>query len=90
MSSLTAKNRSGLDAGQFAFPTQRKVPLENATHVRNAVARFNQLEGATDVERDAAWKRIQSAARNYEVQIHESSWHQLATEHSPSTASKKS
>ena len=29
------------------------------THVRNAVARFDQVEGVTDTERDEAWRRIQ-------------------------------
>lgn len=66
---LTAKSRGALDHGQFAFPLQRKEPLENASHVRNAVARFNQVEGVTDAERVAAWKRILAAARKYGVEI---------------------
>lgn len=89
MNTLTAKKRNDLNAKQFAFPTQRKEPLENASHVRNAVARFNQVEGVTDAERDAAWKRIQSAARKYDVEMYASSWHQLIAEHSPSKANKK-
>jgi hypothetical protein len=74
MTRLTAKSRADLDATQFAFPTQRKEPLENASHVRNAIARFNQVDGVTDAERDAAWKRIHSAAKQYGVEMHESSW----------------
>ena len=72
MAKLTAKKRNGLDAGEFAFPTQWKEPLENASHVRNAIARFNQVDGVTGPERDAAWKRIQSAAKKYGVEMHES------------------
>jgi hypothetical protein len=90
MTTLTAKNRNDLNATQFAFPTQRKEPLENASHVRNAIARFNQVEGVTDAERDAAWKRIQSAARKYDVEMHESNRHQLTAERTPSEANKKS
>jgi Family of unknown function (DUF6582) len=90
MTTLTAKNRNDLNAIQFAFPTQRKEPLENASHVRNAIARFNQVEGVTDAERDAAWKRIQSAATKYDVEMHESSWHQLTAGRTPSETNKKS
>jgi hypothetical protein len=53
-------------------PKQRKEPLENASHVRNAVARFNQVKGVTEAERRAAWKRIQSAAKRYGVELQES------------------
>ena len=69
MTKLTAKKRNGLSAREFAFPAQRKEPLENAGHVRNAIARFNQVEGVTDSERDAAWKRIKSAAKKFGVEI---------------------
>jgi hypothetical protein len=54
---------------KFAFPKQRKEPLENASHVRNAVARFAQVKGVTEAERRAAWKRIQSAAKRYGVEL---------------------
>ena len=42
---------------KFAFPRQRKEPLENASHVRHAAARFNQVKGVTEAARRAAWKR---------------------------------
>jgi hypothetical protein len=77
MTRLTAKKRDDLGEGQFAFPTQRKEPLENASHVRNAIARFNQVDGVSDAERDAAWKRIQTAARKYGIEIHETSRHRV-------------
>jgi hypothetical protein len=32
----------------FAFPDERKEPLTDARHVRNAIARFNQVEGVSD------------------------------------------
>ena len=48
---------------QFAFPRQRKEPLEDASHVRNAIARFNQVEDVSDHERDEAWSRIRAAPK---------------------------
>jgi predicted Rossmann-fold nucleotide-binding protein len=64
-------------ADRFAFPKERKEPLNDASHVRNAVARFDQVEGVSDKERDAAWRRIRAAARKYGVEIHERGWRQL-------------
>jgi hypothetical protein len=61
----------------FAFPKQRKEPLNDARHVRNAVARFDQVEGVSDADRDAAWRRIRSAARKYGVQISARGWRSL-------------
>jgi cell division protein FtsX len=63
-----ARSRSDI-RNQVRLPKQRKEPLENASHVRNAVARFNQVKGVTEVERRAAWKRIQSAAKRYGVEL---------------------
>jgi hypothetical protein len=72
MAKLKKPARDRVSATKFAFPKQRKEPLENASHVRNAVARFDQVKGVTEAERRAAWKRIQSAAKRYGVEIRES------------------
>ena len=72
MAKLTKPVRDRISASKFAFPKQRKEPLENASHVRNAIARFNQVEDVTEAERRAAWKRIQSAAKRYGVELQES------------------
>jgi hypothetical protein len=77
MTELNEKQRDSLDEDQFAFPKERKEPLNNASHVRNAIARFNQVEGVSDDERDAAWKRIKKAAKKYDVEVNEDSWHEL-------------
>jgi len=77
MSELNEKQRDELDEDKFAFPEQRKEPLEDASHVRNAIARFNQVEGVSDEERDAAWKRIKAAAKKYGVEVHEKSWREI-------------
>jgi hypothetical protein len=77
MSELNERDRDHLAETQFAFEKQRKEPIENAAHVRNAVARFKQVEGVTDAERDAAWKRIQSAAKKFDVDLHERDWREI-------------
>jgi hypothetical protein len=46
--------------------------------VRNAIARFDQVEGVSDAERDKAWKRILSAAKRFDVDVSESDWRDLA------------
>jgi hypothetical protein len=63
---------------EFAFPKERKEPLTDARHVRNAIARFDQVEGVSDAERDKAWKRILSAAKRFDVEVSESDWRDLA------------
>jgi hypothetical protein len=72
MAKLTKPTRDRISATKFAFPKQRKEPLENASHVRNAAARFDQVEGVTEAERRAAWKRIESAAKKYGVELRKS------------------
>jgi hypothetical protein len=77
MSELDAKDRHGLENSEYAFPKERKEPINDAQHVRNALARFDQVEGVSDKERDEAWDRIKKAAKKYGVEIHEKSWHEL-------------
>jgi hypothetical protein len=73
----TAEEDNLADRG-FAFPKERKEPLTDARHVRNAIARFSQVEGVSDAERDRAWKRILTAARRYDVELSASSWRDLS------------
>ena len=77
MAALNADKRNAIPTKQFAFPKERKEPLENASHVRNAIARFNQVEGVSDAERDAAWKRIGTAAKKFGVEVKEKSWREV-------------
>lgn len=77
MSRLSTEDRDELKKGEFAFPEQRKEPLENASHVRNAISRFNQVKDVTDDERDAAWKRIKAAARKFDVEVSEADWREI-------------
>ena len=77
MAKLESEKRNQLSGGNFAFLKQRKEPLEDASHVRNAIARFDQVKDVTDAERDAAWKRIKSAAKKFGVDVNEKSWREL-------------
>ncbi len=77
MSKLDADKRNAVPTRQFAFPKERKEPLENATHVRSAIARINQVEGVTDEERDTAWKHITAAAKKFGVEVKEKSWREV-------------
>jgi hypothetical protein len=75
---LSTAEKDRLPTEEFAFPKERKEPLTDARHVRNAIARFDQVEGVSDAERDKAWQRILAAAKRYGVDVSESSWRDLA------------
>jgi hypothetical protein len=74
---MSTADRNDLRDSSFAFPKQRKEPLNDATHVRNAIARFDQVEGVTDSERAQAWKRIKAAAKRHGVEVSQGSWREL-------------
>jgi len=69
--------RSDLPDSVFAFPNERKEPLTDAQHVRNAVARFDQVIDVSDEERALAFANIEKAANHYGVDLSETSWQQL-------------
>ncbi len=77
MNQLDKAGRDKLPNREFAFPRQRKESLEDATHVRNAVARFDQVKGVSDAERDGTWKRIEAAAERLGVKLNEGNWREL-------------
>ncbi len=83
--------RSDLPNSVFAFPKQRKEPLTDAKHVRNAVARFDQTIGVSDADRALAFENIEKAARHYDVDLSETDWHELGVHpqsHRKQTAKK--
>ena len=84
---LDAKERAGLPASVYAFPDKRKEPLNNASHVRNAIARFDQVKDVTDPEREQAFANIKAAAKHYGVAMTETNWHDLGKK--PHTANPK-
>ena len=68
--------RSNLPESVYAFPRQRKEPLTDASHVKNALARFDQVEDVSDADR-IAFANIKKAAAHYGVTVKEKSWHDL-------------
>ena len=74
---LSGKDKKDLPESVFAFPKQRKEPITDASHVRNALARFDQVKGVSDEDRDLAFANIKKAASHYDVDIKEKSWHDL-------------
>ena len=74
---LSSKERNDLPDSVFAFPKQRKEPLTDASHVKNALACFDQVEGVSDADRDLAFANIKKAAEHYDVHVEEKSWRDL-------------
>jgi hypothetical protein len=57
--------------------------MTDASHVRNAIARFDQVTGVTAAERELAFANIKKAAQHYKVDMSESKADELGTR--PST-----
>jgi hypothetical protein len=69
--------RSDLPDSVYAFPAQRKEPMTDARHVRNAIARFDQVIDVSDEDRELAFANIKKAADHYGVDMTETDWRQL-------------
>jgi hypothetical protein len=74
---LNTEAREELPESVYAFPKQRKEPLTDADHVKNALSRFDQVEGVSDSDRDLAFANILKAARHFGINVEEKNWHQL-------------
>jgi hypothetical protein len=74
---LNTQERENLPDSVYAFPKQRKEPLTDADHVKNALSRFDQVEGVSDNDRDLAFANILKAARHFGVTVEEENWRQL-------------
>jgi len=61
----------------YAFPEQRKEPLTDAQHVRNAIARFDQVIAGSDADPALAFANIEKAAKYYSVNLAGTSWQAL-------------
>lgn len=79
----TLTKQSDLPDAVFAFPSKRKEPLTDAKHVRNAIARFDQVTDVSDRDRELAFANIKEAAHHYGVEMTETDWHELGK--TPST-----
>ncbi len=74
---LSTKEKNDLPESVFAFPKQRKEPLTDASHVKNALARFDQVKDVSDEDRDQAFANIKKAAEHYGINVEEKSWRDL-------------
>jgi len=74
---LDASERKSLPDSAYAFPKERKEPLTDASHVRNALARFDQVQDVSDADRELAFANIKKAAKAFDVEVQEKSWRDL-------------
>jgi hypothetical protein len=72
-------DRSDLPSSVYAFPRQRKEPLTDAAHVKNALARFDQVLGVSNADRDQAFVNIKKTAEYYGIEVEETDWHELGS-----------
>ena len=68
------RKRMGLSASQFYAaprdpPSSSKLPIFDASHVRNAVARFNQTQFSSPEEKSKAWGKVKAAAKKFGIKI---------------------
>ena len=75
---LSTDERNTMPGGTYAFPKERKEPLNDASHVRNAIARFDQVKAVSAAEKKTAFKKIKSAAKKFGVDMSSTSSSELA------------
>jgi class 3 adenylate cyclase len=70
MATLSAKERAQLPDRAFAYidsQGKRRLPIHDAAHVRNALARFGQVAFEDDAARDRARVRLLNAAKKHGI-----------------------
>jgi hypothetical protein len=76
MAELDAKDRDKLRANQFAYVDRdggEHLPINDESHVRNAIARFNQTDFESKTAKEEARKKIVRAAERYGIEVDEDS-----------------
>jgi len=76
MAELNADDRDALRRDQFAYVDRdggEHLPIHDESHVRNAIARFNQTEFQSDTAKDEARRRIVRAAERFGIEVDEDS-----------------
>jgi len=74
---LDRKTKTDLPDSVYAFPEKRKEPMTDASHVRNAIARFDQVKDVTEAEREQAFANIKKAAEHFGIDMKETHWREL-------------
>ena len=70
MPSLDARSRASLPDSAFAYIDsrgQRRLPINDESHVRNALSRFNQTTFEDETARDRARTKLLRAAKKYGI-----------------------
>ena len=76
MAELDTRRREKLRSSQFAYVDREggeHLPINDESHVRNAMARFNQTEFETKTATERARRKIVSAAKRYGIDVDEAS-----------------
>jgi hypothetical protein len=76
MAQLDTQDRDKLRSSQFAYIDKdggEHLPINDASHVRNAIARFNQTELESKAAKERARKKILSAAERHDILVEEDS-----------------
>jgi hypothetical protein len=72
MAELDADDRDALRNDQFAYVDRdggEHLPIHDESHVRNAIARFNQTEFQSDTAKDEARRKILRAAERFGIEV---------------------
>ena len=70
MSRLAASKRARLPGSAFAYVDsrgRRRLPIHDEAHLRNALARFNQVGFEDEAARERARTRLLNAAKKYGI-----------------------
>jgi hypothetical protein len=76
MSELDTQDRKELRTNQFAYVDRdggEHLPINDASHVRNAIARFNQTEFESKTAKEEARRRILRAAERFDIEVDDDS-----------------
>lgn len=76
MATMTEKDRDQLRSSQFAYVDKdggEHLPIHDESHVRNAMARWNQTEFESKTAKEEARKKILSAAKRHGIEVDEDS-----------------
>ncbi len=72
MAKLDTEDREALRRDQFAYVDSEggeHLPIHDESHVRNAMARFNQTEFESKAAKERARKKILAAARRHDIEV---------------------
>ena len=72
MAELDTKDRDKLKDSQYAYIDKngdRKLPIEDEEHIRNAMSRWNQTDFDSKSDKESARKKIVAAAKKHGIEI---------------------